>query len=193
MERITDISQLDLNKQYSYADYLTWWFEDRVELIKGYIKKMSAPLDVHQRVAGNLFGSFHSFLRKQPCQVRIAPYDVRLTRSMNDKDITTVVQPDICVICNPEIIDKRGCNGPPDMIIEVLSPSNSKRDVREKFDVYEEEGVKEYWIVDAESKIISVFLLENNIYKLDKMYAEEGEIRVKTLDGLTLNLEEIFN
>ncbi|TAG56740.1 MAG: Uma2 family endonuclease [Cytophagales bacterium] len=193
MERITDISQLDLDKQYTYADYLTWWFEDRVELIKGYIKKMSAPLDVHQKVAGNLYYFIRHFLIKHPCQVRIAPYDVRLTRSMNDKEIITVVQPDICVICNPEIIDKRGCNGPPDMIIEVLSPSNSKRDVREKFDVYEEAGVKEYWIVDAESKIISVFLLENNIYKLDKMYAEEGEIRVKTLDGLTLNLEEIFN
>lgn len=193
MERITDISQLDLNKQYSYADYLTWWFEDRVELIKGYIKKMSAPLDIHQSVSMSISSEIFQFLKKKPCQVRVAPYDVRLTRSMNDKEIITVVQPDICVICNPEIIDKRGCNGPPDMIIEILSPSNSRRDVKEKYEIYEAAGVKEYWIVDAESKIISVFLLENNIYKLNKMYAEVGEIKVTTLEGLTLNLEEIFN
>ncbi len=190
---ITDISQLDLTKQYTYADYLTWWFEDRVELIKGFVKKMSAPLEKHQKVSVSMSSEIYMFLKKQPCQVRVAPYDVRLQRSVNDAEITTVVQPDISVICNPDIIDEKGCNGPPDMIIEILSPSNSKRDIKEKYELYEEAGVKEYWIVLPEAKIIQVFLLENNTYKMDNMYAEDGLVYVKTIPGLVLNLEDIFN
>ncbi|MDX2194813.1 MAG: Uma2 family endonuclease, partial [Cytophagales bacterium] len=119
MVKITDISQLDLTKQYTYADYLTWWFDERVELIKGYIKKMSpAPSNKHQMVSGNIFRELSVYLSKKTCKVYHAPYDVRLTRSKNDQQITTVVQPDLCVICHPEYIDDRGCNGPPDMIVE---------------------------------------------------------------------------
>jgi Uma2 family endonuclease len=193
MEKITSLSQLDLTKQYTYADYLTWWFDDRVELLKGYIHKMAAPQDKHQRVSGNLSYEVRRFLNKTICQVRVAPYDVRLQRSMDNSKITTVVQPDICIICNPDMIDERGCNGAPDMIIEILSPSNSKRDIKDKYELYEEAGVKEYWIVYPSEKSINVFLLVDGKYTLDGMYAEEGMVPVKTIDGLAINLEEIFD
>ena len=192
-KKITDLSQLDLTKQYTYADYLTWWFDDRVELFKGYIKKMAAPQERHQRVSGNLYYKVRHYLNNQPCQVRVAPYDVRLQRSMDNTKITTVVQPDICIICNPEIIDERGCNGTPDMIIEIVSPNNAKRDVKDKYELYEEAGVKEYWIVFPNDKSINVFLLVDGKYKFDKTYAEEGMINVHTIEGLAINLEEIFD
>ncbi len=159
--RITDISQLDLNKQYNYADYLNWWFEERVELIKGFIYKMSpAPMDKHQRVSVNLSTEFANFLKKKKCQLRVAPYDVRLNRNKNNKQIISVVQPDICIICNPDIIDEKGCNGVPDMVAEILSPSSIKHDVQTKFLLYQETGVKEYWIIDSIDKIVDVFVLQ---------------------------------
>ena len=193
MEKITDLSQLDLTKQYTYADYLTWWFDERVELFKGYIKKMAAPQERHQRVSGNLYYKVRHYLNNQPCQVRVAPYDVRLQRSMDNTKITTVVQPDICIICNPEIIDERGCNGTPDMIIEIVSPNNAKRDVKDKYELYEEAGVKEYWIVFPNDKMIDVFVLIANKFQLLKKYVDDDIITVNTIKDLNINLTEIFN
>ena len=142
MTPITDINQLDMTKSYTYADYLTWQFTEAVELIKGKLYKMSpAPVDAHQAILGNLFTEFSIFLKKKKCQVRFAPYDVRLTSIRDDKQETTVVQPDLCVICDVSKIDKAGCNGAPDFIIEILSPNTSRKDTHEKFAIYEESGV----------------------------------------------------
>src|ERR1700709_2768660 len=101
------LSDLDINKTYTYADYLKWTFDERLELIKGKIFKMSpAPGSVHQLISGAVFFELYSYLRGKPCKVFAAPFDVRLIRrSVNDKDITTVVQPDICVICDPKKVD----------------------------------------------------------------------------------------
>lgn len=134
---ITSIDQLDLSKQYSYADYLTWQFTERVELLKGYLLKMAAPNVFHQRVATNLTGLLWTFFRKNPCQFFTAPFDGRLydrkKSILADKDIFSVVQPDMCVICDKTKLDIRGCNGSPDFIIEILSPSNSKVDLTPNF------------------------------------------------------------
>ena len=123
---ITSISQLAPNGTYSYADYLTWQFTELVELLRGKImRRMGAPTDQHQEVVGALFLSFGNHLRRQFCQVRIAPYDVRLPQrgTTADQAIHTVVQPDICIICDPSKIERRGCLGAPDLIIEVTSPA----------------------------------------------------------------------
>jgi Uma2 family endonuclease len=190
---ITDINQLDLTKQYTYADYLTWWFEDRVELIKGYVLKMSpAPIDYHQKICINISSEIKQYLKRKKCQVRVSPYDVRLKRTVDDTEVTTVVQPDICVICNPDLIDKRGCNGAPDLIIEILSESNRKHDIVTKYHLYEEAGVKEYWIVYPSSEMIEVYYLENNKYRLAKKYLEDDLLPVQTLEGLVIDLKEIF-
>ena len=92
---ITDISQLDPSKTYSYSDYLTWQFEEWVELIKGKIVPMSpAPSTYHQRVSKNILVEIGSYLRKKRCQVFDAPFDVRLQHKDNDNEVFTVVQPD---------------------------------------------------------------------------------------------------
>lgn len=118
---------------------------------------------------------------------------MRLKRIKEDTEITTVVQPDICVICNPDLIDKRGCNGPPDIIIEILSESNRKHDLVTKFNLYEEAGVREYWIVYPADEMIEVYHLENEKYRLDKKYLEDDIILVKTIEGLKIDLKDIFS
>ena len=192
MKSITDISQLDLTKSYTIADYLSWQFEEVVELIKGKIYKMSpAPVPSHQRFAGNLFRELSSYLKKKPCKVYFAPFDVYLPiEKTNGKP--TVVQPDICVICDQSKIDNKGCIGAPDMIVEILSPSTAHKDLKEKFDVYESSGVKEYWIVSPGDKIIDVFLLENEKYQLKGKYTLGDKIYLYTLPELLIDLDEVF-
>jgi Uma2 family endonuclease len=154
---ITNIDQLDLQKSYSYADYLKWTFEERVELIKGKIFKMSpAPARRHQRISSVFHRELYQFLSNKTFQVYPAPFDVRLTPRKNDhtNKIYTVVQPDICVICDPLKLDDQGCIGAPDWIIEILSPGNSQTEMKNKFEVYEENGVKEYWLADPTNEII---------------------------------------
>jgi len=103
------LSDLDLTKTYTYADYLKWTFDERLELIKGKVFNMSpAPGSKHQLISGTVFNEFYNYLKGKPCKVFSAPFDVRLTRrSVDDKDITTVVQPDICVICDRSKIEWR--------------------------------------------------------------------------------------
>jgi len=193
MEQITSLSQLDLAKQYTYADYLTWRFDEMVELIRGYIYKMSqAPNTFHQRIAGNVFIEIGKFLKKKECSVFTAPFDVRLKRNTNDNEVITVVQPDICIVCNPEILDLRGCNGVPDFILEVLSPFSSKKDLTEKFEVYQEAGVGEYWTIYPGEQVLDVYLLQGDKYYLDKKYVNDSKVRLKTLPDLEIDLAEIF-
>ena len=191
---ITDINQLDLNKSYTYSDYLTWQFSEMVELIKGKIFRMSpAPSSKHQDISGYLHTELHLFLRKKQCKVYAAPFDVRFVKQKDNKEITTVVQPDICVICDLNKIDERGCLGAPDFIIEILSASTSSKDVHEKFDLYEEFGVGEYWIVAPNDSTVDVFLLENEKYAFKGKYVMADKLAVHTLPGLELDLQEIFS
>ncbi len=195
MEPITQFSQLDLTKSYTYADYLTWRFDEFVELIKGKVMRpMAGPSRLHQRYSGNIFSTIHQYLRHNPCQVYHAPFDVRLVKSgaNGDQQIQTVVQPDICVVCDPAKLDDRGCVGAPDWIIEIVSPGNTSRDTKTKFDLYEENGVREYWIVYPGLKTITAYVLENEQYELTSEYIEPGPIPVATLPGLTLEWAEIF-
>lgn len=194
MAIITDISQLDFSKQYTYADYLTWRFEEMVELLRGYVYKMSpAPSTYHQRIAGAIFTEISYKLKKNKCKVFVAPFDVRLKRSLDDKKTTTVVQPDVCIVCDPEILDTRGCNGAPDFVLEVLSPFTSKKDLTIKYQLYEEAGVGEYWVVYPGENILEVYLLENAKYKLHKKYGREDKVILKTIPNLEIDLEDVFD
>ena len=193
MTPINTLSQLDLSKQYTYADYLTWQFDEMVELIKGFVYKMSpGPSTYHQRIIRRVLVDIANYLKKGKCQVFMAPYDVRLKRSFDDKEITSVVQPDICIICNPEIIDRRGCNGAPDFILEVLSPFTSKKDVKDKFEIYQESGVKEYWMIYPGEKVLDVYILQDGKYFLDNKYVSDSKVQLKILPELTIDLQEIF-
>lgn len=193
---ITDINDLDLTKSYTYADYLTWNFQERLEILKGKIFKMSpAPSRKHQEISIELTGIFYNYFKKTPCNVYVAPFDVRLKnfkKSTSDKEITTVLQPDICVICDKEKLDDRGCIGAPDLIIEILSPGNSKKEMDIKFDLYEENAVKEYWIVEPFQKSILIYTLQNDKYIGLKPIAEEGLVHSPLFPELSFNVEEIF-
>ncbi|MGL5111382.1 MAG: Uma2 family endonuclease, partial [Flavobacterium sp.] len=175
---ITDINSLDLSKSYTYADYLTWNFKERLEILKGKIFKMSpAPSRKHQEISINLFRKFDRYFETKPCNIYYAPFDVRLKnfkKSTLDQEITTVVQPDICVICDKDKLDDKGCLGAPDLIIEILSPGNSNKAMGIKFDLYEENAVKEYWIVEPYQKSILIYTLQKGTYIGLKPIAEEG-------------------
>ncbi len=198
MTKITRLSQLDLNETYSYADYLTWQFKETVELIKGKVMLMSpAPNVKHQRVSMNFSGSLFNFFKRKKCQVFAAPFDVRLydrkKSILVNEDIHSVVQPDLCVICNPDILDMQGCNGAPDWIIEILSKGNSKREMQIKYELYQESGVQEYWIVYPNDQAINQFVLdESGRYQLKQMYTDDDMATPHLFPELALDLTEVF-
>jgi Uma2 family endonuclease len=189
---ITDLSQLDLSKQYSYADYLTWQFSDRVELIKGWIHKMSpAPKRRHQRVSINLTFELLTYLNKCNCQVYEAPFDVRLKKNKgSDFEVDTVVQPDISVFCDLSKLDDRGAIDAPDMVIEITSVSTMKKDYNEKFNLYEENGVQEYWIVNPDSNSMELFSLQSNkLVSMGVFSIADGATSVNSVLFPDLNIE----
>jgi len=191
---ITDISQLDPNGTYTYADYLKWRFDEQVELIKGKIYLMSpAPKRMHQNAAGRLSFALRLYFEEKRCEVYDAPFDVRLPipNKKKPEQIHTVVQPDICVICDPTKLDDDGCLGAPDWVIEITSPRTAKKDFNEKFSLYEQSGVREYWIVQPKEKAINVYVLENNEYQLVDVY-ESGDIPCQIFPELTVSHERIF-
>ena len=188
------LADLDMNKLYTYADYYKWKFEERVELIKGVIFKMSpAPSATHQRLSSRLHIAIGNHLSGRKCEVFSAPFDVRLPRKTSkDEDIITVLQPDLCVICDPLKIEERGCLGAPDLIVEVLSPGNNKKEIRNKFDVYEEAGVKEYWIVDPVYQTVQINKLENGKYVPMRALAVGDIATSEIMPGFSLDIEELF-
>jgi len=199
MPAITDISQLDPNGDYSYADYLTWQFEERLELFKGKISLMCPGPNVkHQRLSMQLSGRLFNYCLSKPCQVFAAPFDVRLYNRkkslLANRDITTVVQPDICVICDPEKLDEQGCNGAPDWIIEILSKGNSKKEVKTKQALYAESGVKEYWLVFPYEEVINQFVLndETGEYQLTNNYAGDDLAIPFLFPDLAIDLAGLF-
>ncbi|GAB4031284.1 Uma2 family endonuclease [Spirosoma jeollabukense] len=191
---ITDISQLDPNGTYTYADYLKWQFDERVELIKGKIYRMSpAPKRKHQDASVNLEFALLKYFEDKSCKVYDAPFDVRLpVRNERKPDqLHTVVQPDICVICDLSKLDDDGCLGAPDWIIEIISPRTAKNDFNEKFNLYQESGVREYWIVQPKEKAVNVYVLEDGEYALVDVY-ESGEIPSGIFPDLLVSHDRIF-
>jgi len=183
-------------ERYTYADYLTWPDDERWELIDGVPCAMSpAPGFKHQKFSGALFNQFYSFLKGKPCEVLHAPFDVRLSEQQGAADnyIDTVVQPDILVVCDKSKLDERGCHGPPDLIIEILSPSTSANDLKTKFELYQRHGVKEYWIVHPNDQTVMVFKLgQDGIYGRADMYVAADFIAVPLLGDLIIDLKEVF-
>ncbi len=195
------LAELDLNGTYSYADYLKWNFEEsgipqRIELIKGKIFKMSpAPSRKHQETHGILYLKIGQFLNKKSCRLYSAPFDVRLTPRKADirNKVHTIVQPDLCVVCDLDKLDDAGCVGAPDLIVEILSPGNSRKEMKEKFEVYEENGVKEYWLIYPYDEYVMVYTLndEGKFIGSKPLVADEF-ITSKVLPGLEIPVAEVF-
>ncbi len=180
--------------RYSYADYLIWEIDGMVELIKGKVFKMAAaPKRKHQEVSAKVFTRIFNFLEEKPCKAYPAPFDVRLpVHSKKDEDIFTVVQPDICVVCGRSKLDDAGCIGAPDLIVEILSPGNNRKELQNKYEVYEESGVKEYWIIHPDEQTLLVYTLADGKYVPSKLFTAGDRVSSKCIVGFHLELEEVF-
>jgi Uma2 family endonuclease len=190
---ITSLDQLDPNGTYTYADYLLWQFTERVELLRGKIRQMAAPSVKHQRISIHFSRLLANALWQTSCQVFAAPFDVRLSRMRNDKEVKTVVQPDLCVICDLSKLDDRGCNGAPDLIIEILSPGNSRTEMKDKFELYQEAGVLEYWIANPTEKMIQVFQINEQGRFIGLPPVVEGDLlTTPVIPNLEVNVTEVF-
>jgi Uma2 family endonuclease len=189
------VEEPDHSLTYTYADYMAWKFKERLELFRGKIFKMGAPNMNHQVVGGHLYNQFHNYLKGKTCRVFIAAFDVRLPvkNRKKDNEITTVVQPDICIFCDPAKLDDRGACGAPDLAIETLSPGNRKEELRMKYEVYEEAGVKEYWIADPAKKAVLVFPLQpDGKFSVPDIFSGRDQLAAQCVPGLKFNINEIF-
>ena len=205
---ITDINQLDTSKLYSYSDYLLWQFEERIELLKGKLLRMSpAPSTRHQKISNLISSKITWYLTDDGCSIFVAPFDVRLpisedldvskkyknkAKKLPDGKMMTVLQPDICVICDIDKLDERGCVGAPDLIIEILSPGNTQKEMKDKFEIYQEAGVREYWMVETLSEFILKYTLVDDIFVGSKPYTNEEQIKSEVLSGFVLDVGSIF-
>lgn len=180
--------QLPRDKKYTYADYLTWDDDHRYELIDGVPYMLASPSSDHQEICAELITQLRTYLRGKQCKVFPAPYDVQLKPESEDD---TIVQPDISVICDPKKIEKRGCKGAPDMVIEVLSPSTARHDRLIKFNEYRNAGVREYWIINPQERFVDVHLLKNGEY-VSQVFSETDTISVHVLEECQINMSDVF-
>lgn len=179
-------------EKYTYEDYLSWPQDERWELIYGIPYAMSpAPSRLHQQISVELTTQIHAFLRGKSCEVYSAPFDVRLPEASGKNN--TVVQPDISIICDQNKLDDSGCQGAPDLVIEILSPATATHDLREKLNLYEATGVKEYWVVDPHDRVVLVFRPDKNLqFAKPSVYSESDEIKSVAIKNMKIKLQPVF-
>lgn len=182
-------------KKYTYADYLLFPDDERWEIIDGVPYMQSAPTWQHQSILLELAAQFRNYLSNRECRAFISPFDLRLPKiDEDDEHTTTVIQPDILVICDKSKLKGTGYCGTPEFVIEILLLSTERIDRLTKFWAYEKAGVKEYWIVAPDTKIVSVFILQdNNRYGRPELYTEADNVTVSIFPDLVIDLSKVFN
>lgn len=183
------------DKKYSYADYLQWPDEERWEIINGVPYDMSpAPSTKHQAISMGIAGQLWSFFRDKECQVFAAPFDVRLPlNAEKDEEIYNIVQPDLSVICDPSKLDEQGCKDAPDLVIEIISPFTAKKELNEKFNLYERSGIPEYWVVFPKFNVVVVYSLDDEgRYQKSGEFTSDQVLSTKLFPGLEIKLEDVF-
>ena len=181
--------KIEIKRSYTYRDYADWPDYPRFELINGEAIEMGAPSEAHQAILMNLSIALGSFLRGKKCRAYAAPFDVRINFDRADN---TVVQPDLVVICDRSKVENgKHCLGVPDLIVEILSESNFRHDKIKKFNIYLNAGVREYWIVDPDRRIVDVYLLQNGSY-VAKPYGATDKIPVSVVEDCEINVADIF-
>lgn len=182
--------------RYSLADCLTWDENELIEIIDGEAFMMATPSRIHQKISGELFRQLANYLEGKKCEAYAAPFGVRLFEQDGDRpeDVDTVVEPDISVVCDRSKLDKHGCKGAPDLIVEILSPSSLRHDRLVKLNLYQRAGVREYWIVDPENRSVMVFLPDRNgSFRLHEDYGRADVAKASTLDGCFIELSKVFS
>ncbi len=182
-------------EKYSFADYITWDDDERWEIIDGTAYAMTpAPQPEHQEYLTALASELFQFFRNRSCKVYVAPFDVRLAKNAkSDRQVFNVVQPDISVVCNEKLIDRHGCKGAPDLVVEILSPSTASRDHIVKKALYEQHGVKEYWLVDLVHRLVTIYRITvEGRFELVRVCGAEDIIETPLFPELQIDLGRIF-
>lgn len=191
-----EAKDLDYNlygKKISYEEFLKIDKNNnkRYEYIDGRIYLLASPVYKHQKILGNLYYLFASWFKGKKCEPLIAPFDVTLFK--DDKNIN-IVQPDLLVICDQEKINKKGrYTGIPTLVLEILSNSTAKNDLIRKFNLYMKSGIKEYWIIDPDSNIVSIYNYDNKVLIENDVYEKDDKAKSFIFKGLDLELEDIFD
>ncbi len=181
------------NKKYTYEDIEKLPGDTRYEIINGELFIMESPHGRHQLLLGELYGQLREYLKDKKCTVFLAPFDVALSKSKKKNEIYNVVQPDIMVLCDMSKYEGQRIFGGPDFIIEIVSPFNKSHDYYRKFNLYQQYGVKEYWLVDYKENVILPYILnEKGVYELPKAYRLDEEIKVHTLKNMSICLKEFL-
>ena len=180
---------------FTYEDMLNWDEETRMELIHGVPVMMAGASREHQFISKRIFRQLDDYLEGKKCEAYYAPFDVRLFETAKDKprNVDTVVEPDLLIVCDPGKLDQRGCKGAPDMVVEILSPSSLAHDRIVKYNLYQEAGVKEYWIVSPEEKSVTVFLLNSaGVFVPHAAYRKNESAKVNMLEDCCIDLSIVF-
>ena len=182
-------------ERYTFADVLTWPGDERAELIDGEVVMMAPPTTTHQLISGEIFRQLANYLEGKKCRAIPAPFAVRLFEKDGEapEDIGTVVEPDISIVCDTSKLDKHGCKGAPDMVVEILSPSTQRHDRLVKLGLYQRARVREYWIVNPEDQTVQVMLMDGGgVLQLHEVYDRQGVAKVNVLDGCFIELGKVF-
>jgi len=189
------LPKAEANRRYTYADYKSWELKEgeRWELIRGEAFAMAGPNFRHQAISGGIFLQLANYLEGKPCRAIYAPFDVRLFYDEElGEDDDTVVQPDILVVCDKNKIVDEGIRGAPDLVIEILSPSNTVFEMGEKRDLYEDAGVREYWVVNPKDNDVTVHCLRDGGVFDRKIYESADTAPVGILPGFGIALDRVF-
>ena len=184
----------ELEGPRSYAEYLAWEGSPYYDIVGGVPVLLAAPSPSHQEVSGEILRQLLNFLEGKKCRAYAAPFDVRLFEQEGDRpeDVDTVVEPDITVICDLSKIDERGCKGAPEMVIEILSPSTQRHDRLVKFNLYQQAGVGELWLVDPANRSVQVFLWREGLLRPVEVYGPQDTAKVNTLEGCFIEMGKVF-
>ena len=174
-------------QKYTWNDYLTWPNEERWEIIDGVAYNMTpAPSVRHQNITGKLYSQLEQKLKNKACKPFIAPTDVILSEY-------DIVQPDVFVVCDKNKITESNIKGAPDLVVEILSPATALKDLREKKNLYEKSGVKEYIVIDPLEEYVERFWLGGDgVYDRGEVFGPQDALQLKSLEGIEVNLWEVF-
>lgn len=182
-----------LEKKYSYQDLLEMDDENHYEIVNGELYLMSSPKVIHQLLVGELYRQIANYLQGKKCKVFVAPLDVCFSKETDFRKIWDVVEPDIIIVCDQKKIEKRRIMGAPEVVMEVLSPGSKAHDRFIKFNLYQKEGIQEYWMIDPEERAIFPYRLnEKGIYTLAKVYSLEESVKIEQLENCEIILKEFL-
>jgi Uma2 family endonuclease len=171
---------------FTWGDYRSWPEDERWELIAGEAYAMSpSPTGVHQAIVLRLGRYFDVFFERRRCRAFIAPLDVKLSES-------DVVQPDLLVVCDPRQIKPTHIEGAPALVVEVLSPTSQYHDRARKVKLYAAAGVREFWLVTPEARIVEVLRLDGASYVHHAAFGPKEVLVSPSFPKLRIPLARVF-